>query len=142
MTSTDNTIYVKTKTNRMNKITKLHSLHLKFTLQINHRYLLLYWKGHIQMMSNDSKINVVTKNHIVNKMIKLYLINLELTLQHITFTNYYIAKDTFKQWVMTTALMQRQKNRVNKMVKFVFNTHRIYITIYHTYTLFYCREKI
>ena len=33
MTSNDNTINVKTENNRINKMTKLHSIHLEFTLQ-------------------------------------------------------------------------------------------------------------
>ena len=48
------------------------------------------------MMSNDSTINVETKNNAVNKITKLHLKCLELILQYITFTSYYIVKDTFK----------------------------------------------
>ena len=73
----------------------------KMYFTINHRYLLLYCKGHIQMMSNDSNINVVIKNNRVNKMTKLHSKHLEFTLQYITLTNYYIVKDIFRRRVMT-----------------------------------------
>ena len=67
MTSIDITINVETK-NRINKITKLDLIHFKYLhynihyITIYHTYLLLYCKGHIQMISNDSIINVETKN--------------------------------------------------------------------------------
>ena len=63
---------------------------------IYHTYLLLYCKGHIQMMSIDSTINVETKNNRVNEMTKLHLIQLKFTLLYITLTNYYIVKDIFR----------------------------------------------
>ena len=59
--SNDTTTNVKTKNNRVNKMTKLHSIHLEFTLQFYHTYPLLYCKGHIQIMSNDTTPNVKTK---------------------------------------------------------------------------------
>ena len=69
---------------------------LRIYITIYHTYQLLYCKGHIQMMSNDSTINVERKNNRVNKITKLHLIHLELTLQYITFTRYYIVKDTYR----------------------------------------------
>ena len=41
----------------------------------------------------------------------------------------------------TTTNVKTKNNRVNKM-KNCFNTLRIYITIYHTYPLLYCKEHI
>ena len=69
---------------------------LRIYITIHHTYQLLYCKGHIQLKSNDSIINVVTKNNRVNKIKKLLTIQLEFTLQYITFTNYYIVKNTFR----------------------------------------------
>ena len=69
---------------------------LRIYITICHTYLLLYCKGHIQMVSNDRTINVETKNNRVNKMAKLHLIHLEFTLQYITLTSYYIVKDTYR----------------------------------------------
>ena len=48
------------------------------------------------MTCNDSTINVETKSDRVNNMTKLHLIHLEFTLQHITLTNYYIIRGTFR----------------------------------------------
>ena len=39
-------------------------------------------------------------------------------------------------------MWKQKNNRVNKMTKIAFNTHRIYITIYHTYPLLYCKGHI
>ena len=55
MKSNNTTINVETK----HKMTKLHSIHLEFTLQ--YIYKLLYCKRQIQMTSNDSIKNVETK---------------------------------------------------------------------------------
>ena len=38
--------------------------------------------------------------------------------------------------------IKTKKIGVNKNDKIVFNTLRIYITIYNTYTQLYCKEKI
>ena len=38
MVSNDSTINVETKNNRVNKMTKLHSIHLKFISIISHRF--------------------------------------------------------------------------------------------------------
>ena len=100
MTSNDSIINVETKTNRMNKMTKLPSIYLEFTLQ----YITLTCYNivkDIQMTSNDSIINVETKNIRVSKMTKWHSIHLKFTLQYNTLTDYYIV-----------------------------NTLRIYITIY------------
>ena len=68
MTSHHSTINVETKSERVNKMIKLHSIHLKILLQyITLIYHLLYCKEHIQIMNNDSAINVETKNNTINK---------------------------------------------------------------------------
>ena len=95
MMSNDSTINVQTKTNRVNKITKLDLLQLEFTLQ----YILLtcYY-----IVNDTFRRWVMTaplmckKNNRVNKITKLDSIHLEFTLQYITLTDYYIVKDTFR----------------------------------------------
>ena len=82
--------------NKVNKMAKLHSVHLEFIITIYHTYLLLYCKGYIQMTSNDSTINVEGNNNRVNKMTKLHSIHLECILQYITLTSYYIVKDKLR----------------------------------------------
>ena len=54
---------------------------------IYHTYQLLYFKGHIQLISNHSNVNVEReKNNIVNKMTSLNSTHLVITLQYITLT--------------------------------------------------------
>ena len=68
-----------TKNNRVNKMTKLYSIHIEF---IEHYNTILYCKVHIQMTGNNSTINVVTKNNIVTKMTKLHSRQSEFKLQY------------------------------------------------------------
>ena len=50
-------------------------------------------------------------------MTTLNLIHLEIMLHYITFTLYYIVKDTFRLQVITAMEMWKQKNNsVNKMI--------------------------
>ena len=80
MTSIDITINVETKNNRINKIIKLHLIHLEFILQYITLTSYYIVKGHIQMTSNHININVEQKNNRINKIIKLRLIQLEFIL--------------------------------------------------------------
>ena len=43
--------------------------------------------------------------------------------------------------VITAQLMHKKNNRVNKSQRQI-NTHRTYITLYHTYSLLNCRGHI
>ena len=96
MRSNDSNINVKTKKKYSEQNDEIVFSIFRIYNTIYHTYLLLYCKGHIQMTCNDSTINVETKSDRVNKITKLHLIHLEFTLQHITLTNYYIVKDTFR----------------------------------------------
>ena len=52
---------INAKSDRVNNMTKLHSIHIRIYITIYHTYKLLNFKGYIQMMSNESTINVETK---------------------------------------------------------------------------------
>ena len=75
-------------------MTTLNSIQVYTTLY--HTYKLLHCKRHIELSSNYRNVNVeINKNNRVNKMTTLNLIHLQIILHYITFTNYYIVKDTF-----------------------------------------------
>ena len=95
MICNDNTINVETKNNRVNKMTKLHSIHLEFTLQYITLTVYYILKDIFEMISNDNTIIVERKNNRVNKMTISHSIHLEFTLQHIALTPYCILKNTF-----------------------------------------------
>ena len=78
----------------------------------------------------------------MNKTTKLHLIHIEFTLQYITLIDNYIIKDTLGWQVMTTPLKLKQKQYSEQNDKIAFDTHRIYITIYHNYWLLYCKKHI
>ena len=114
---------------------------IRIYITIYHTYLLIYCKRHIQMRSNDSIINVEIKNNRVSKVTSLHSIQLEFTLQYITLTCYYIVKDTFRWWIIKTPMWKEKVIECEQKDKIAINTIRIYITIYHTYWLLYCKTK-
>ena len=77
-------------------MTKLHLMHLEFTLQ----YITL---TNYYIVKDTFRREIITeplmwkqKNNRVNKMTKLHSIYLEFTLQYIIFTCYYIVMDKFR----------------------------------------------
>ena len=81
-----------------------------------------------------------TESDRVNKMKKLLSIYLKFTLQYITLTDYYIVKEQIQMMSNDSIINDETKwNRVSKMKKTVINILKIYITIYHTYQLLYCK---
>ena len=65
---------------------------------------------------------------------------LEFMLHYMIFTGYYIVNDTLRSHVVKALLIWKEKrNGVNKIETLHSNTVRIYVTIYDTYRLLYCK---
>ena len=93
------------------------------------------------MISNHSNVNFENrKKNRVNKMTISNSIHLQIILHYITFTDYYIVKDTFRLTSIHSNVNVEinKNNRVNKMTIFKINTLTNYTTLYHTYQLLCC----